>query len=203
MDFRKLNQELGNADLLLIDQILKGRFDPKMKILDAGCGEGRNMVYFIKNGFPIYGIDQNPEMVSMSRLIARAINKDYVVENIFTASIEENPFPDKFFDVILCINVLHFARDKEHFMQMVKSQLRVLRNGGLFYIGMESGSEMEEGKKKIAINREGATEQKRFLMNSDLLKNLLSLNLMEKSEPVWTLHLEGMVSLTGIMFKKI
>ncbi|WP_332912670.1 hypothetical protein [Algoriphagus boritolerans] len=47
MEVTELNQLLGNVDIYLLDQILKGRFSKEMKILDAGCGEGRNAVYFI------------------------------------------------------------------------------------------------------------------------------------------------------------
>ena len=60
MDINSLNRLLGNIDIYLLDQILKGRFTKEMKILDAGCGEGRNTVYFLHEGYQIFGADSNP-----------------------------------------------------------------------------------------------------------------------------------------------
>jgi 2-polyprenyl-3-methyl-5-hydroxy-6-metoxy-1,4-benzoquinol methylase len=53
----------GDIDIYLFDQILKNQFSALMKILDAGCGEGHNLVYFLRNGFEVYGIDQNRQPV--------------------------------------------------------------------------------------------------------------------------------------------
>lgn len=204
MDFRDLNKELGNADLLLIDQILKGRFHQKMRILDAGCGEGRNMVYFIRNGFPIYGIDENPEMVSMAKMISRSIDKKFIVENIFTSSIEQNPFPDEFFDVVLCINVMHFAKNTDHFMRLIISQMRILRKGGLFYIGMESLLNIGNKKEKESLLRNNMTDDgNKFFLTSKLLENLLSMNILKKDEPIRTIYGEGMIGQTGLWIRKI
>jgi len=204
MDFRALNKELGNADLLLIDQILKGRFQPEKRMLDAGCGEGRNMIYFVNNHFPIYGLDQNPEMVTMARLIARSVNKNYTVENIIQGTIEKNPFPAAFFDVVLCINVLHAARDTNHFFEMVESLLRVLRKGGGLYIGMACKS---PGGKEISASpsrkkNESHTPVK-LLMNEDLMRKLLELNSIEKDEPAQFHQIEGSICMTGIWLRKI
>lgn len=203
MDFQALNKELGNADILLIDQILKGRFQPQMRILDAGCGEGRNMVYFINNHFQIYGLDQNSEMVSMARLIARSVNKNYTVENIITGTIEHNPFPDEFFDVVLCINVLHAARNTDHFFEMVESLLKVLRKGGFLYIGMacESPSIWEGPVSKSGENIR-PNDPAQYLMNEELMKRMLELKIIEKDEPARFHQIEGSICLTGIRFKK-
>jgi SAM-dependent methyltransferase len=76
MDVKMLNSALGNADLILVDQILKNRFHKQMRILDAGCGEGRNMVYFIKNDFRIYGIDANADAVKLAKLYCRSLTKN-------------------------------------------------------------------------------------------------------------------------------
>ena len=50
---KELNHLLGNIDIYLLDQILKDRFKKSFKILDAGCGEGRNLIYFVRNGFKL------------------------------------------------------------------------------------------------------------------------------------------------------
>ncbi len=49
----------GDIDIYLFDQFLKNRFTPEMKILDAGCGGGRNVVYFLLSGFQVFAIDRD------------------------------------------------------------------------------------------------------------------------------------------------
>jgi 2-polyprenyl-3-methyl-5-hydroxy-6-metoxy-1,4-benzoquinol methylase len=203
MDFMSLNKELGNADLLLIDQILKGRFQPGMKILDAGCGEGRNMVYFVRNNFSIYGIDKDPAMVSMAKLIAQSNNRNFVVENIQAASIEENPFPDEFFDIILCISVLHFSNDADHFMSLIESQARILKKGGLMYISMESDLVKEASLNSVKEAGEPRMSEVKFRMTSELVEKILSSNILVKNESVRTIHIENSIQVSGIWLRKI
>ena len=40
-----LQDEFGNIDIYLFDQLLRARLRPGMRVLDAGCGGGRNLVY--------------------------------------------------------------------------------------------------------------------------------------------------------------
>lgn len=54
-----VKEQFGEIDIYLFDQILKNRFAPNSKILDAGCSGGRNMVWFLRNDFEVFGIDQN------------------------------------------------------------------------------------------------------------------------------------------------
>jgi len=48
----------------LFDQILKGTYDECQVILDAGCGTGRNLLYTLKSGVNVFGVDQNPEAIA-------------------------------------------------------------------------------------------------------------------------------------------
>ncbi len=204
MDYKDLNKALGNADLLLIDQILKNRFNPELKILDAGCGEGRNMVYFIRNGYEIYGIDQDKVTVSMAKLISKSINRDYPSENIRVSSIEKNPFPENFFDVVFCINVLHFAYDIDHFNNMIKSMVKILKPGGLFYITMESMIGFELKLKEIGQWKFELRNKKiRLLLTHKLIAEIIRTTRLEKNEPIRTIHIEGMVSQSSVCFNKL
>ena len=46
-----IREEFGDIDIYLFDQLLKGRLDASMSLLDAGCGGGRNLYYFLRNGY--------------------------------------------------------------------------------------------------------------------------------------------------------
>ena len=139
MDIASLNKLLGNADIYLLDQILKGRFSKDQKILDAGCGEGRNQVYFLREDYQVFGVDSNPIAVQMARIQAQTIQKDYDIHRFQTASVEDMPFHKEAIDVIISSAVLHFARNTEHFYKMLDEMMRILKPGGLFFLRMATG----------------------------------------------------------------
>ena len=126
-----LIETFGNIDIYLFDQLLKGRIESGDRILDAGCGSGRNAHYLLREGFDVYGVDENPRAVQEFDGPARQ------------ASLDALPFEDAYFDVVICSAVLHFARDDAHFEGMVSELFRVLRPGGLFFARLASSAGIE------------------------------------------------------------
>lgn len=139
MNIASLNKLLGNIDIYLLDQILKGRFSKDQKILDAGCGEGRNQVYFLKEGYQVFGVDSNPIAIQMARIQAHTIQKDYDIYRFQTAAVEDMPFHKEAVDVVISSAVLHFARHTDHFYMMMEEMTRVLKPGGLLFLRMATG----------------------------------------------------------------
>jgi SAM-dependent methyltransferase len=133
MEITELNRLLGNVDIYLLDQILKGRFTKEMKILDAGCGEGRNAVYFIQKNYQLFGIDPNETAIQYCRYLAKSLNSAYDSHRFQTGRLEEIPFHAGAFDAIVCSAVLHFAKDVDNFMEMAREIHRVLKPGGMFW----------------------------------------------------------------------
>ena len=109
-----------------------------MNVLDAGCGEGRNLMYFLNAGNPVYGIDTNPEAIKALRFIAGATRPDLDKQNFLVGDLNSIPFPDRSFDVVLSIAVLHFAQDKHQFFQMFKELMRCVKSDGILFIQMAS-----------------------------------------------------------------
>lgn len=68
-----LREQFGGIDIYLFDQLLKGRFDASMRVLDAGCRPGRNLVYFLRAGFDVCGIDLSPDAVARVCALARTL----------------------------------------------------------------------------------------------------------------------------------
>lgn len=133
-----LEQEFGSIDIYLFDQLLKGRLQPGMSILDAGCGSGRNLVYFLRNGFKVYGVDSSPEAISQIRLLANQIATAPSVDMFHVEAIEQMSFADASFDVVLSSAVLHFALNEEHWHAIVNEMWRVLKPGGIFFARLSS-----------------------------------------------------------------
>ena len=132
-----LRDEFGDIDIYLFDQLLRGRIAAGMRVFDAGCGAGRNLVYLIRQGFEVCGNDANPAAIAQVRALASASaatrEHDFRVE-----AIENTSFPDAHADVVIASAVLHFARDPAHFDAMVGQLGRVLRPGGLFFARLAS-----------------------------------------------------------------
>ena len=101
--------EFGQIDIYLFDQLLRGRIAPGMRVVDAGCGGGRNLVYFFRNGFDIFGVDADPGAIASVRAIAKRLAPDLPENNFRVESVEAMSFPDEFADAVLSSAVLHFA----------------------------------------------------------------------------------------------
>jgi len=131
LNIKKLNNLLGNIDIYLLDQILKGRFPKNYKILDAGCGEGRNLIYFIRNNYRVYGIDKNTDAIKMLQHLARSVNSRYPRDRFFVGDTIDLPFEKDEFDAIISSAVLHFSENESQFIDQVSELMRVLKPGGM------------------------------------------------------------------------
>jgi len=144
-----LLQQFGQIDIYLFDQLLRGRVTPGMRILDVGCGHGRNLVYFLREGYDVFGVDANARAIEAARRLAASLPND----NFRVEKIEAMSFPDAFADVIISSAVLHFARDDDHFRAMLHGAWRVLKPGGLFFCRLASSIGMEHQVRRIAGRR--------------------------------------------------
>ena len=132
-----LQDQFGNIDIYVFDQLLRGRIAPGMRVFDAGCGGGRNLVYLLRQGYDVCGNDADANAIAQVQSIAASLapgrEHDFRVE-----PIERTSFPDAHADAVLSSAVLHFARDPDHFEAMLRQLWRVLRPGGVFFARLAS-----------------------------------------------------------------
>jgi len=204
MDVNELNALLGNIDIYLLDQILKGRFDKEMKILDAGCGEGRNCIYFLHQGFQIFGTDANPSAIQMARIYAHTIQRDYDIHRFQRAEVEDMPFHQEAFDVLISSAVMHFARSWEHFHQMMDEMMRLLKPGGFFFLRMctdqgnmrEKSPHLGEG---VYLLPDGS---ERFLWTPELEEEVMKKYQLEHLEPPKSVVVHGLRAMGVFVMQK-
>jgi tellurite methyltransferase len=166
----KLQQTYGNIDIYLFDQLLKGRYDNCKKVLDVGCGTGRNLVYFLRNGYEVFGIDPNPHAVETVRELSAVLAPDNPRENFMVCAAENLPFTDAMFDLIISSAVLHFAKDVPHFDAMLQAMFRVLKPGGYFFARLASDIGIEHLVKPLGNDRYLLPDgSERFLVNEQVL----------------------------------
>lgn len=133
-----LLRSFGNIDIYLFDQLLKGTYDNCRNVLDVGCGRGRNIHYFLKNNFCVFGIDQDASAIESVRTLAQQLEPHIPPQNFAVARVEDMPFDNATFDLAICSAVLHFAESRSHFEDMLHSIWRVLKPGGFFFARLAS-----------------------------------------------------------------
>lgn len=140
-----LQEQFGQIDIYLFDQILRGNIEPSMTVLDAGCGYGRNLVHLLRTGCQVFAIDEDPQAVEHVRRLSASLQTGLPVENFQVGQLEHISFPSAFADVVLSSAVLHFAHDDRHFRAMLAELWRVLKPGGLLFcrLGSKIGMDFE------------------------------------------------------------
>lgn len=141
---RDLATEFGSIDIYLFDQLLRGRITARDRIVDAGCGGGRNLIYFLKNDFDIWGIDGDPDQIREARALAASVAPAFDVNRLRVETVEYSSLPDEFATVVISSAVLHFARDVEQFDAMLRSLWRILATGGMLFCRLASTIGMED-----------------------------------------------------------
>lgn len=138
-----LQEQFGGIDVYLFDQLLKGRFDPRMRVLDAGCGGGRNLVYFLREGYDVCAVDASHDAVTRVRSLARTLAPRLPEENFRREPVESMSFEGESCDAVISSAVLHFARDEAHWRAMLGGMWRVLKPGGIFFARLASSDGVE------------------------------------------------------------
>ena len=166
-----VQEQFGQIDIYVFDQILRGNIEPGMTVLDAGCGYGRNLVHLLREGVEVFALDANAEGVEHVRALAAELAPELPEEHFVVGPIEKMPFPDGMVDVVICSSVLHFAKDTEHFLAMVEELWRVLKPGGLLFcrLGSRIGMDFERLRGNVFLIPDGSEW---FLVDQAMLLGL-------------------------------
>ncbi|MDT5262889.1 MAG: hypothetical protein QOC61_1893 [Acidobacteriota bacterium] len=165
-----LQEWFSGIDIYLFDQLLKGRFTRGMRVLDAGCGGGRNLVYFLREGYEVCGVDQSEEAVAHVRSLASALAPHLPLSNFRAEPVESMSFADADFDVVISSAVLHFARDEEQWRGMLREMWRVLKRGGILFARLASSTGMEGKLEHLEGRRYHLPDgSERFLVDEEML----------------------------------
>lgn len=148
-----LQDQFGQIDIYLFDQLLRGRIRPGMRVLDAGCGSGRNLVYLLGAGYEAFGADPDPAAVERVRRLAAKLAPRLPAGNFRQEPLEAMTFPAEFADAVVSCAVLHFARDEAHFEEMLRGLWRVLAPGGMLLCRLASSVGIETRLEPVSPGR--------------------------------------------------
>lgn len=200
----ELREQFGNIDIYLFDQLLKGRFDTDMRVLDAGCGDGRNLVYFMREGYSCFAVDGSAQAIEHVQRMASLLAPRLPHQNFRVETIESMSFADESFDAVICSAVLHFAANEDDFRRMLEEMWRVLLRGGIFFARLASSIGIEN---KITARGDGRyllpDGSERFLVDEEML--LAETNKLggEFLEPIKTTNVQNMRAMTTWCIRRI
>ena len=198
-----LAEQFGPIDIYLFDQILRGRIMPGMRIFDAGCGFGRNLIYLLREGYEVYGEDQNAEAIESLRQLAARLRPELPASNFQAGELEQMPFPNAFADVVISSAVLHFAADDRQFRAMLNGSWRALQPGGLFFCRLASSIGIERLIKPVNGRRcllpDGS---ERYLVDEALLLQLTAELGGHLEDPIKTTVVQNQRSMTTWVVRK-
>ncbi len=198
-----LQERFGGIDIYLFDQLLKGRIVPGMRVLDAGCGTGRNLVYLLQCGFEVFGVDESSEALAQTRRLVTELAPHLPLDNFRVEPVERMSRADASFDVVLSSAVLHFARDEEQWHSMIREMWRVLKPGGIFFTRLASSIGIEDKITHIDERRYHLPDgSERFLVDEEMLLRVSAMLGGEFIEPIKTTIVQNMRSMTTWCLRK-
>jgi tellurite methyltransferase len=202
-DMTDLRPLFGSIDIYLFDQLLRGRIRPGMTVLDAGCGRGRNLVYFLRESFEVLGVDPDPDAIGTVKALAREVAPHLPESNFRAEPVESNSFPDGAADVVISSAVLHFARDEAHFRAMLEGSWRLVRPAGLFFCRLASDIGMEGRFVSLGGRRFHLLDgSDRFLVDEPYLLDLTSTLGGDLLDPLKTTVVQNLRSMTTWIVRK-
>jgi tellurite methyltransferase len=211
-----LEEWFGGIDIYLFDQLLKGRFAPWMRVLDAGCGSGRNLVYFLRSGYEVFGVDESEAAIAQTRQLAASLQPQLPPENFRVEPVERMSFGNEAnssvqiantegtgFDLVVSSAVLHFARHEGQWQAMVNEMWRVLKPGGIFFARLASTIGIENKIKLIQGRRYHLPDgSERFLVDESMVHRVSEALGGKFIEPLKTTVVENTRSMTTWVIKK-
>ena len=198
-----LDALFGQIDVYVFDQLLRGRFRPGTRILDAGCGSGRNLVYLLQAGFDLSAIDSDAAAIEQVRRLASRLAPALPGDHFRVERIEHTSFPDASFDAVISSAVLHFADHEAHFHAMLGAMWRVLKPGGLLFCRLASDIGIEGRVTRTASRRARLPNGPEwFLVDERMLLELTSTLGGTLLDPIKTTNVQNQRCMTTWVVRK-
>jgi tellurite methyltransferase len=192
-----LLEQFGNIDIYLFDQLLKGNIAPGISLLDAGCGGGRNLVYFLRHNFNVFAVDTNPQAVQQVQALAAHLAPQLPAQNFQLADVAALPFANAQFELVISSAVLHFARDAQHFDRMLDEIWRVLKPGGMLFARLASSIGIENSIRPVGNGWFALPDgTERFLVDEAMLRAAMERLGATPLEPLKTTNVANLRCMT-------
>jgi ubiquinone/menaquinone biosynthesis C-methylase UbiE len=142
------------------------------KVLDIGCGAGRNSILFSKNNFEAYGIDFSAKAINLANILnsEEKSSAKFSIQSALDLKFENN-----FFDLAMDFGCFHHLRKKQ-WPKYLKNVLRVLKKKSYYLIYCFSNESMETGNYKLGKNFSYHNHHYNHYFNLEELKQIFGKN---------------------------
>ncbi len=117
------------------------------RVLDAGCGSGRNISLLSPLVKEIAGVDFSEQMLERAR--ARVIEEKLGNVSLAQGSVTKLEFPDNSFDKVICASVLQYLDNKDC-AEAIAEMIRVAKPGGTLVLHVKNGTSLYGVSIKLA-----------------------------------------------------
>jgi len=200
-----LEQQFGAIDIYLFDQLLRGRITLRDRVFDAGCGWGRNLIYLLRSGFDVSGVDADPDAIEEVRSLARQLAPSLSAQNFRAEALDRMTFPDACATVVISSAVLHFANDDAQFDAMLQGSWRILASGGMFFCRLASSIGLEDRIRPLAAGSRRSLlpdGTQRYLVDEPLLMKYTQQLGGQLLDPIKTTVVQDQRSMTTWVVRK-
>jgi tellurite methyltransferase len=198
-----LAEQFGDIDIYVFDQLLHGRITAGMTVLDAGCGNGRNLGYLLRSGYDVLAVDESATAIAAVRSLAAKLAPRLPLDNFRVEPVEAMTFADDVADVVISSAVLHFARDESQFWAMVHEMWRVLRPGGMLFSRLASSIGMDGRFRHLGGRRYQLLDgSERFLVDEPMLVDATARLGGEMVDPLKTTVVQNLRCMTTWVVRK-
>jgi SAM-dependent methyltransferase len=193
----------GQIDIYLFDQLLRGRIPAGTRVCDAGCGSGRNLVFFLREGYDVRAVDADRAAVDVVRSMAERLAPELSADNFRVEPVEKMSFPDRSVDFVISSAVLHFARDDDQFEAMLRECWRILDRHGIFFCRLASSIGIESRLRAVGAGRFLLPDgSERYLVTEDRLMELTARLGGELIDPIKTTIVQNQRAMTTWVMRK-
>ena len=119
-----LNVDMTNTYKAFLKLLPKGG-----KILDLGCGSGRDSMNFIKLGYEVTAVDGSKELAKKASAL--------LGKEVIASTFEELELKEKFHGIWACASLLHIKR--EDLKTVLNNLYNNLEDNGVFYMSFKYG----------------------------------------------------------------
>ena len=130
-DLGQLRTLLGGTDIYLLDQLMKGRIGVRHRILDAGCGCGRNLEPFLRTSCDVWAVDESARAARQTLELAREVGAERPAGWVSKQRIGKLAFTNGAFDVVVLAGVLYHVPNPLETLSICRS---LLRQGGVLLL---------------------------------------------------------------------
>lgn len=198
-----IRDEFGDIDIYLFDQLARGRITRSMRVLDAACGAGRNVIYLLRQGVHVCGVDRDGTAIERLRDRAGRVAPGTPADRFRVESIEALSFPDASFEVVIANAALHFAQDDDAFASQLRELWRVVKPGGMLFTRLASTIGIESLVEPLGGHRFRLPDgSERFLVDEAFLLDWTRALGGELLDPIKTTNVQGKRCMTTWVFRK-